>query len=104
VVLGMVIVTIVLAALRRWRDMLLVPLGLAIELATFLSVNYLVARDRPNVSQLGGEPGTHSFPSGHVAATFVLWFGIALLLGAGRWRTPWRLLAWTLASIPVLTV
>lgn len=104
VVLGMVLVTIVLAALRRWRDMLLVPVGLAIELATFLSVNYLVARDRPDVSQLGGEPGTHSFPSGHVAATFVLWFGIAVLIGAGRWRTPWRLLAWALASVPVLTV
>jgi len=56
------------------------------------------------VSQLGGEPGTHSFPSGHVAATFVLWFGIAVLLGSGRWRLPWRLLAWALAAVPVLTV
>src|SRR5690242_20847874 len=26
------------------------------------------------------------------------------LLGAGRWRTPWRLLAWALAAVPVLTV
>jgi membrane-associated phospholipid phosphatase len=104
VVLGMVVVTIALAALRRWRDMLLVPLALAIELSTFLTVNYLVGRDRPSVAQLGGEPGTHSFPSGHVAATFVLWFGIAVLLGAGRWRTPWRLLAWVLAAVPVLTV
>ncbi len=104
VVIGMVVVTIVLAALRRWRDMLLVPLALAIELSTFLTVNYIVGRDRPNVAQLGGEPGTHSFPSGHVAATFVLWFGIALLLGSGRWRTPWRLLAWTLAAVPVVTV
>jgi undecaprenyl-diphosphatase len=104
VVIGMVVVTIVLAALRRWRDMLLVPLALAIELSTFLTVNYIVGRDRPNVAQLGGEPGTHSFPSGHVAATFVLWFGIALLLGSGRWRTPWRLLAWALAAVPVLTV
>ena len=50
------------------------------------------------------EPATHSFPSGHVAATFVLWFGIAVLLGVGRWRWPWRILGWAVAAVPVLTV
>lgn len=104
VVAGMVVVTGVLAVLRRWRDLLFIPLALALELSIFLTVNYVVARDRPDVPQLGGQPGTHSFPSGHVAATFVLWFGIAVLLGAGRWRWPWRLLAWAVASVPVVTV
>lgn len=101
---GMVVVSGVLVALRRWRDLLFVPLALALELSVFLTVNYVVARDRPDVAQLGGEPGTHSFPSGHVAATFVLWFGIAVLLGVGRWRTPWRILGWAVAAVPVLTV
>ena len=104
VVAGMVVITAVLAALRRWRDLLFIPLALALELSIFLTVNYLVARDRPDVPQLGDQPGTHSFPSGHVAATFVLWFGIAVLLGVGRWRWPWRILAWALAALPVLTV
>jgi undecaprenyl-diphosphatase len=39
-----------------------------------------------------------------VAATFVLWFGIAVLLGVGRWRWPWRILAWVVAAVPVATV
>ena len=104
VVAGMVVVTAALAALRRWRDLLFIPLALALELSIFLTVNYLVARDRPDVPQLGGQPGTHSFPSGHVAASFVLWFGIAVLLGVGRWRWPWRILAWAVAAVPVLTV
>ena len=101
---GMLVVTAVLAALRRWRDLLLVPLGLALELSMFLSVNYLVDRARPDVSQLGGQPSTNSFPSGHVAATFVLAVGVALLLGVSRWRWPLRLLGWAVAAVPVLTV
>jgi len=104
VVAGMVAVSVVLAARRRWRDLLFIPLALALELSVFLTVNYLVARDRPDVPQLGGQPGTHSFPSGHVAATFVLWFGIAVLLGVGGWRRPWRFVGWALAAVPVLVV
>jgi membrane-associated phospholipid phosphatase len=104
IVLGLVVVTVVLAALRRRRDMLLLPIALAVELSVFLSVNYLVARDRPDVVQLGSEPGTHSFPSGHVAATFVLWGSVAVLLGIGRWRTPYKVLGWVAVMVPVGTV
>jgi len=78
----MALVTIVLAILRQWRAMLLVPLAMLIEISTFLSVNYLVGRPRPDVSKVGPIPGTYSFPSGHVAATVVCWFGPALLLYA----------------------
>ena len=99
---GMVVVSLVLVALRRWRDLLFLPLGLALELSVFLTVNYLVARERPEVAQLGGEPGTHSFPSGHVAATFVLFASIVVLLGVGRWRTPYKVLGWVVAMIPVV--
>ena len=104
VVGAMVVVTLVLAALRRWRDMLLLPLGLGLELSTFLTVNYLVGRERPDVAQLGGEPGTNSFPSGHVAATFVLFGGVALLLGIWRWRVPWRILGWIVVAVGPLSV
>ena len=104
VVGGMLLVSLVLAALRRWRDLLFIPLALALELSVFLTANYIVGRERPDVAQLGGQPATHSFPSGHVAATFVLWFGIAVLLGVGRWRWPWRILGWVVAAVPVITV
>jgi undecaprenyl-diphosphatase len=76
----MALVTIVLAIGRQWRAMLLVPLAMLVEISTFLAVNYVVGRPRPTVSKIGPIPGTYSFPSGHVAATFVCWFGSALLL------------------------
>ena len=78
----MLLITIVLAVFRQWRAMLLVPLAMMIEITTFLAVNYLVGRPRPDVSKIGPIPGTYSFPSGHVAATFVCWFGPVLLLYA----------------------
>jgi undecaprenyl-diphosphatase len=76
----MATITIVLAMRRRWQAMLLVPLAMLIEISTFLAVNYLVGRPRPDVSKIGPIPGTYSFPSGHVAATCVCCFGIAVLL------------------------
>ena len=78
----MAAVTIVLAVLRKWRAMLFVPMAMLAEITTFLSVNQLVGRDRPPVEKLGPLPGTYSFPSGHVAATFVCWVGIGVLLVA----------------------
>jgi membrane-associated phospholipid phosphatase len=104
IIVGLCVVTVVLAILGRRRDMLLLPIALTLELSVFLSVNYLVARDRPDVVQLGGEPGTHSFPSGHVAATLVLWGSVAVLLGIGRWRTAYKVLGWVAVMVPVGTV
>ncbi len=65
---------------RRWRAAALVPLALLIEVSTFGAVNYLVRRPRPDVETIGSVPSTFSYPSGHVAATLVCWFGLALLL------------------------
>src|SRR5262249_50788546 len=79
VVAGAVVVSVVLAVQRRWRDMVVVPLGLALELAVFITVNEVVRRPRPEVVKLGSEPTTYSFPSGHIAAPFVLWAGIVWL-------------------------
>jgi undecaprenyl-diphosphatase len=82
----LLLLTITLAVCRQWRAMLLIPLAMLIEISTFLSVNYLVGRPRPDVTKIGPIPRTYSFPSGHVAATAVCWFGAALLLYLfGRW-------------------
>lgn len=65
---------------RRWRAAAFVPLALVIEVSTFGAVNHLVRRPRPDVETVGSVPSTFSYPSGHVAATLVCWFGLALLL------------------------
>jgi undecaprenyl-diphosphatase len=99
VVVVAAVVTVV-ALLRRWGRMAgLLACGLVLEIAVFLTVNYTVARPRPTAPHLGSTPSTYSFPSGHVAATFVLYGGIAVLV-ASRTRVPWaRLLAWLIAAV-----
>ena len=82
----MALVTVILAACRQWRAMLLIPVAMFVEITGFLAVNYLVGRPRPNISKIGPIPHTYSFPSGHVAALLVCWFGSALLLYAFQRR------------------
>jgi membrane-associated phospholipid phosphatase len=86
-------VTIVLAVLRKWWAMVFLPMAMLAEITTFLSVNHLVGRERPPVDKVGPLPGTFSFPSGHVAATFVCWVGIGLLLAAFGFVRTGRLVA-----------
>jgi membrane-associated phospholipid phosphatase len=75
-------VTVVLAVLRKWRAMVFLPVAMLAEITTFLTVNHIVGRERPDVERIGSLPSTNSFPSGHVAATLVCWIGISLLLAA----------------------
>jgi membrane-associated phospholipid phosphatase len=90
-------VTVVLLV-RRWgRFALLLVMGLAIELAVFLSTTYLVARPRPHVPHLGSTPSTFSWPSGHAAATLVLYGGIALLVMMATPKRFPRMVAWIVA-------
>jgi undecaprenyl-diphosphatase len=76
-------VALVAAGLLWWRhrrrDAALIAFGLALEAATFITANNLVRRDRPPVETVGEAPSTFSFPSGHVAATLVLYGALALL-------------------------
>ena len=99
----MALVTILLAIGRQWRAMLLIPLAMLIEISTFLAVNYLVGRPRPDVSKIGPIPATYSFPSGHVAAAFVCWFSAALLLYVYRRFTLSRVVSSVGALVTVLT-
>jgi undecaprenyl-diphosphatase len=98
------VVTIVLLV-RRWgRQAFLLVAGLAIELSVFLTANKIVARPRPAVSHLGGTPSTFSFPSGHTAASIVLWGGIALIVMVATTRRWPRVLMWTLAVVLTFAV
>lgn len=98
------VVTAVLLLRRRGRLALLVPAGLALELAVFLSTNYTVGRPRPTVPHLGHTPSTASFPSGHVAATLVLYGGIAVLVRARGCRPVPQAVAWAAALVFPLLV
>ena len=96
------LVTVVLLV-RHWgRRALLLLVGLPLELVSFLTANYLVRRPRPHVHHLGSTPTTFSWPSGHVAATFVLYGGIALFVAMATRNRVARISSWLVAI--VLTV
>jgi undecaprenyl-diphosphatase len=101
--MGIVVVAALVTALllvRRWgRWALLLVLGLGLELASFLSANYTVRRPRPDVSHVGSTPTTFSWPSGHVAATFVLYAGIAVLVMMATRHVLARAASWTVAVV-----
>ncbi len=97
------ITEVVLFVRRRVREAFLLLVGLPIELASFLTVNYLVDRPRPAVPRLGSLPSTSSFPSGHVAATLALYTLIAVCISRLTRTAALHGLAWSLAvALPVL--
>jgi membrane-associated phospholipid phosphatase len=98
------LVTVVLLVRRSGRRALLLVVGLPIELASFLTANYVVRRPRPHVHHLGSTPTTFSWPSGHVAATFVLYGGIAVLIAMATRNRFARISAWLVAIVLTLGV
>lgn len=104
-VIGLALVVAgLLAWRRRWRDVLLIAAGLGLEASVFITANALVRRPRPPVETVGHAPATFSFPSGHVAATIVLWGCFALLL-SGRVRSAVaRALIWCVPVVMALAV
>ena len=80
IVVVALIIMIVLAIGRHWREIAWVGVVLATELALFLTVSYIVGRVRPDVAHLGSVPSTGSFPSGHIAVTVALYGTVATLI------------------------
>jgi undecaprenyl-diphosphatase len=78
IVVAAALATLILVLVRARHWAWLLGYGLAVELAVFITANYVVARPRPSVPHVGSTPSTYSFPSGHTAATFVIYGGIAL--------------------------
>ncbi|MCU1344850.1 MAG: hypothetical protein JWL70_1116 [Acidimicrobiia bacterium] len=86
-VLAVLLVAVLVLILVRHRwDALLLLVAMGLELATFLTINRIVERPRPDVARLGTSPSTSSFPSGHTAATAAVYGGLALILSA-RFRS-----------------
>jgi membrane-associated phospholipid phosphatase len=100
-----VIATVVVATLalaRHWAHIAFLVGALVIEVTTFLTTTFLIDRGRPTVPHLDPGPPTSSFPSGHAAASIVLFVGLALVITSlvRSWFV--RALAW-IAAIAVPT-
>jgi len=98
------VVSIVLALRRHWSYLATLVAGLVLELSVFLAVNAVVGRPRPPVERLGATPSTGSFPSGHTAATLVLYATIALIVNEAARTFVWRALAWLAAGLMPVAV
>jgi undecaprenyl-diphosphatase len=84
---------------RHWREPLFLVSALVLEFVVFLTANTLIDRDRPNVPRLDSTPATASYPSGHIAATIVVWGGLAIIVMACTHRRAPRLIAFLVAAV-----
>ena len=70
------------AILRRWRVFAFIVGAIVVEVATYRVTSLIVHRQRPAVPRLDHLPVNQSFPSGHVAASVVVYIGLALLISS----------------------
>ena len=99
---GLVLSAILLAK-RAWQLLGLVVLSLVIEVTVYAAVTAVIHRQRPIVEQLEQRRQGASFPSGHTAAAFVLYFSIAAVVAVYASRTVWRRVAWVaVVLVPVI--
>jgi undecaprenyl-diphosphatase len=103
-VLAVLAVAVAAVVWRRWREPMLVAVAVAGEVGIFLLVTLLVDRKRPPVTHLDEAPPTSSFPSGHTAATIVLWGALAVLASERARSALVRGLFFTLAVVLPLIV
>ena len=92
------------AMVRRLRIGVFLVTAAVMELALYRLVALGAPRERPDVPRLDDLPVDESFPSGHVAASVVVYVGLALIISSAfrrRWVT---VLAWTVAIAMVLVV
>jgi membrane-associated phospholipid phosphatase len=95
---------IVLAIGRHLREIGFLVSCLTIEAAVSLTTSTLITRTRPNVPRLDAAQPTGSFPSGHTAATIVLYVSLALVITSLVRSTSLRILAWLPAIVLPLYV
>lgn len=101
VALAVVVAGLAAWRLRSWRPVVYFTTLVGGYLALYVIVTHLVTRDRPPVKIL--DPGLipdHSFPSGHVATSIVVYGGIALWISAVAPR--WRRWTWPLFLLPLV--
>jgi membrane-associated phospholipid phosphatase len=93
---------VILAIGRRWAHIAFLVGALVIEVTTFVTTTFVIDRERPAVPHLDEGPPTSSFPSGHVAASIVLYVGLALIVTSLVRSKPVRAVVWTAAiTLPI---
>ena len=102
-VIGIAAVAVVMLAIGRlWARIAFLVGALLIELTTFVTTAFLVERPRPAVRQLDAVPPTSSFPSGHTAASIVLYLGLALIVTSLVRNILVRVVVWCVAiGVPI---
>lgn len=90
---------IVLAILRRLRDLAFLVTALTLEAAVALMASTIVDRPRPSLIRLEVVPPTKSFPSGHTAAAIVLYVGLAILMTPHVRNRFLRTVIWVIALL-----
>ena len=104
-VIGIAAVAVVMLAIGRlWARIAFLVGALLIELTTFVTTAFLVERPRPAVRQLDAVPPTSSFPSGHTAASIVLYVGLALIVTSLIRNTLARVVVWSVAIVVPVAV
>jgi membrane-associated phospholipid phosphatase len=99
-VIGIAVVAVALLAIGRyWAQIAFLVGALLIEVTTFVTTAFLVERPRPAVHHLDAVPPTSSFPSGHTAASIVLYVGLALIVTSLTRNVLVRVLVWSLAVV-----
>lgn len=75
-----ILLGLVAAVRRHWRAGGLIVGAIVVEVATYRLTSLIVHRHRPEVPRMDHLPVNQSYPSGHVAASVVVYIGLALLL------------------------
>jgi undecaprenyl-diphosphatase len=96
------VVVLVLAIGRHWAHIAFLIGALVLEVSSFVTTTFLIDRERPTTPHLDEGPPTSSFPSGHAAASIVLYVGIAIITTSLVRGRIVRAVVWTLAvALPV---
>jgi membrane-associated phospholipid phosphatase len=96
------VVVVILAIGRHWAHIAFLVGALVLEVTSFVTTTFVIDRERPTVPHLDEGPPTSSFPSGHAAASIVLYVGIAIITTSLVRNRIVRALVWILAvALPV---
>ena len=98
------VVGLFLVARRRWRMASFVLQAALAEVLCYAIVTYFVSRPRPPVVQMDPFNLTHSYPSGHVAASVAIYGALTLLVAAHFKDIRMRVFVWTFGALFPLVV
>ncbi len=105
VIPALVFLTLVAGAVaRRMRIGIVILTAIVIELTLYRLGALVGPRERPDVPRLDDLPMDESFPSGHVAASTVVYVGLALIISSWARRRWVTVTCWTVAVVLVATV